>query len=508
MALEFKKNILTGQAKDAAYSVKQSIDTQINLPDYCSDIKRILKCAVEPGVSSVAIKGEKLTAAGGVIIRLIYINDDDKFDCCETQLDLDVSCEAKSIPENAVLLVNTKNDYVNCRAMSQRRVSVSGSVAVNFTVLSEEKKEFISECDEIETLKNGFKARNCLGIGSKNFDLSETVSLEGDGPDIGKVISADAYCTVDSKKTVTGKMLIKGELVCNVVYCDEKCDSKLYSLYHTMPISQIIDLAGVNEKSNCTLCLKVSRLMVNAKADSSGKKRLFEIAAKITALAKCSEIKELQGVADCYSTDFEISCESENVDFCIPVLEIKENKTASKSYELQGGIKEICHIKAEDTEVKIQFENDSAKILFSTLLSIIYINEKGIPAYAEKSFDFDFQHNVKQENGVLSGEVQGFIKTISWNVTGKNTVTVSADAVIEGEICRLEKKKLCMNITADTETKKKSDNCALILYYPQRGESLWSIAKKYNTTMKLLTEENELKNGEINEGRMLVVPTV
>ena len=52
---------------------------------------------------------------------------------------------------------------------------------------------------------------------------------------------------------------------------------------------------------------------------------------------------------------------------------------------------------------------------------------------------------------------------------------------------------------------KKESDCALVLYYPQKGEDLWSIAKKYNTTIKMLEEENELKNGDAVEGKMLII---
>ena len=510
MALEIKKNTLSVRTSDSKSCAKQSIDTQINLPDYCSDIKRILKCCVEPGISSVSVKGEKIGAVGGVVIRLIYINDDDNIDCCETQLDLDVSCEKGNLPENPVILAFPKTDYVNCRAMSQRRVSVNGSVAVNFTVLSESKREFVTHCDNmgIQLKKDSFKARNCVCQGSKSFDMSETVSLEGDSPDIGKILFSDAYCIVESKKTVTGKMLIKGELVCLIVYCPEKGDSKVFTLRHTMPISQIIDLAGVEEKSNCILKLDVNRFMVNAKADSSGKKRLVEISAKVTAVSLCREIKEQIGAVDCYSTDYEINFDSESIDFSVPVQEIKENRTVNKTYEIQGGMKEVCHIRAEDTDTKIQFENDKAKITLSSLLCIIYLNEKGIPSYLEKSFDLELVQNLPSEKGRLSGDVYGMIKNLSWSVTGKNNLSVSADVSVEGEICRKFSKKLCVDITVDEAATKKKDDCAVILYYPQKGEELWSIAKRYNTTIKLLEEENDLKNKETDDGMMLIVPTV
>lgn len=506
MALEIKKNTIKSKSNAVKISAKQSIDARLNLPDYCGDIRRILRCAVETGISSAAVKGDKVSAAGGIILRLIYVNDEDKIDCFETQLDLDVSAESKNIPENALLLTSAKTDYINCRAMSQRSVSVSGSVAVNFTIITENEKEFVSDCSSmgVQLKKSTFKAHNLVCLGVKSFDLSETVSLENSLPDIGKVIFSDAYCTVDSKKSVTGKMLIKGEMICTVVYCDDKGSNKLSVLTHKMPVSQIIDLAGIQDKTPGTLKLKVGRFIVNPKADSSGQKRLIEFAAKVTAFAECGEIKEFEGALDCYSTDYEVQHKCEAFELSVPFIEIKETKTLSKAFELQKGIKEICHIRAEEAETKLQIENDKAKVIFNSLLTILYINEKGVPSYAEKSFDCELQYKLS-DGEAFSGEAEGFVKDISWNITDKNTVTVSADIVFEGELCRKIKKKLCTDITVNEAVPKCDDDCALALYYAQKGEELWDIAKKYNTTVKMLEEENELKSGDTVDGRMLIV---
>lgn len=509
MPLEITKNSITQSNTALCPTARQNIDVQLNLPDYCSDIKRILKCCVEPGISSVSLKGEKLSAVGGVTIRLIYVSDDDKTDCYETRADLDVSTEISGNLHNATVTAFCKTDYVNCRAMSQRRVYVSGSVTVNFRVLEERKKEFLSECsnDHIQLKKSVFKSRNIICQAEKSFDLSETVSLDSDKPDIGKILFANAFAVVDSKKTVTGKMLIKGELVCDVVYCHDKEDNKLQKIRHTMPISQIIDLAGVDDKSSCMLNLSVMRLMVNSKADSTGKNRLLEIAAKISALAKCSETKDFSCVLDSYSTRCELEAENETVDFCVPVAEINETRTVRKSFEVQKGIKEICNIKAEDISAKITFNENRAVVSFSALLVVLYLDSKGVPACAEKSFEFDYEPNLSVKNVKLSGEVCGTVKDISWLTTGKDSFEVSLDVLLQGEICQETEERVVKNIAVDETKEGTKENSALVIYYPQKGEKLWDIAKKYNTTVVLLKEENGCGE-EISEEKMLIIPAM
>ena len=509
MPLEIIKNSITQSDVTFCPSVRQNIDMSLNLPDYCTDIKRILKCCVEPGISNVSLKGEKLSAIGGVTIRLIYVNDDDKTDCYETKADLDVSTEINGNLQNATVTAFCKTDYVNCRAMSQRRVYVNGSVTVTFNVLQEKKKEFLSECREnhIQLKKSAFKSRNIICQAEKSFDLSETVALENGKPDISKILFANAFAVVDSKKTVTGKMLVKGELVCDIVYSSDKEDNRLQKLRHTMPISQIVDLAGADDKSNCILRLSVMRLMVASKADSTGKNRLLEIAAKVSALAKCCETKEFSCVLDTYSTECELKAENEIVDFCVPVAEINETRTVRKSYELQKGIKEICSIKADDIDSKITFNENRAVVSFSALLTVLYLDAKGVPACAEKSFEFEYEPNLPVKNVKLSGEVCSVVKDISVLTTGKDSFEVSADVFLQGEICQQTEERVVKNVIIDDTKDSVRDNSSLVIYYPQKGEKLWDIAKKYNTTVVLLKEENGCGE-EIAEEKMLIIPAI
>lgn len=510
MDLELKKNRINESVPIANVTARQSLDVQISLPDYCTDIKRILKCTVEPGIGSVSFKGEKISAAGGITVRLIYVGEDDKIDCYETQSDLSVSSEIKNPPENAVVLASVKTDYINCRAMSQRRVSVSGNIAVSFSVCGEKSRELLCECSGMgmQTKKTAIKAQTLTCQGEKSFEMSETVSLDNDKPDIGKIVCAEGYCIIDSKKAVTGKLLIKGELCCDIVYCVDKEGNKLCKIRHSMPVNQIIDLAGIDDKSDCTVKTKLCRLMVNAKADSSGKNRLLEIAARVSAFVKCSAVKEFEAVDDCYSTDYEIKAKYESRDYICPAVKINEEKEVRKTLDFQKGVKEILHIWAPESVAKVGIDGEKAKIMCSALLCLLYTDEKGVPAYAEKSLDLEYEEKIQGKHEKLTGEANCFVKNISCTVNGKDTAEVTADIKVDGEICSVTSRKLCKDVIVDETAPKNSNAPALTVYFSQKGEKLWDIARRYNTTVKAVKDENTLSGDMISEAKMLMIPCV
>ena len=47
-----------------ACTAEQPIDADITLPDYCPDIRRVLKCLVTPRITAVQTAGDRATADG------------------------------------------------------------------------------------------------------------------------------------------------------------------------------------------------------------------------------------------------------------------------------------------------------------------------------------------------------------------------------------------------------------------------------------------------------------
>ena len=46
---------------------EQQVDSEINLPDYCPDIQRILKCTITPKITGVQTAGDRVTADGAAL---------------------------------------------------------------------------------------------------------------------------------------------------------------------------------------------------------------------------------------------------------------------------------------------------------------------------------------------------------------------------------------------------------------------------------------------------------
>ena len=50
------------------------------------------------------------------------------------------------------------------------------------------------------------------------------------------------------------------------------------------------------------------------------------------------------------------------------------------------------------------------------------------------------------------------------------------------------------------------NNSNIVLYYPSKGDDLWNIAKRYNTTVEKITSANGI-SGDIKEAGVIIIPT-
>ena len=71
----------------------------------------------------------------------------------------------------------------------------------------------------------------------------------------------------------------------------------------------------------------------------------------------------------------------------------------------------------------------------------------------------------------------------------------------------MERQSAISAITADESCpKKRGEDCGLCIYYADQKESVWNIAKKYNSSVSGIREENGLEHDILPQRTMLLIP--
>lgn len=489
-------------------SAEQSVDAQINLPEYCGDIRKILKCFVIPNVFACSLSGDRAVCDGEALIRILYVSENEKIECFEQSAAFSKYITVSPFDGDVCVKANAETEYVNCRAVSQRRIAVSASVNIRFCVSQIKREPLFSACEDVrfETLSEKLSCSVPKAMCEKLFEMSESAALPQSLPPVRAIIHTSTCALIDAVKTVSDKMLIKGEMVTDILYCPDSESASPEKYRHSMPISQIIELEGIDDNSLCDVNVNVLSVCVTAKADSEGKNQLFDICVKACASVRAFENREVCAVSDGYSTEYETEAEYKNMLFLNHIFTYKETKQLRSEIDLSS-------LSASDVSGVFPLlcsgsvrEKDSVLCgSSSALIGILYKTSQGEYGYTEKNIDFEFECQGGKSGNPVNAQPVFTVSEISSSMNSQSKAEIRMSVIVSMPIFE----EICMNVCTKLEAledrKKPQGECPLTVYFSSKGERIWDIARKYNTTCERIKLDNDITCDELGENKILLI---
>ena len=489
-------------------SAEQPVDCDVTLPDYCPDIMRILRCTITPGIATAGASGDRITAEGTAVVRVIYVSDSGRISCYEQTVPFSKSVNVSGLGEDVCVRAAASTQYCNCRAVNQRRADIHGCIAISFTVTAIKKQEILCGVNGagVQLKKKSMKVSDMICRLEKMFVLNEVKELDEDSPAVLRILHTRACARVSEVKAITNKILLKGEVWGKITYCTE--EGQVCCVEHTMPISQIIEAEGIDENTNNCVHLDVCSFETVPKADSTGEMKLMDITARVTAFVTACCEKELETVCDAYSTEYEADCEKQMMSLETLSGTFSDICLCRGTIEAPEAVADITDVWCTGVTEKAFIVSGNVKISGSLSLCVLYQSADSQPCMAEKAIDYEYERdvsiqgaNARCEPWVYPGEC-----VASAGASGK--IEIKAEINISAEIYEVSEDRIISNITVDESKARQSTAAALTIYYSEEGESVWNIARRYNTTVEAVMNENNLDSETVGSRRMLLIPSV
>ncbi|MBN4069760.1 LysM peptidoglycan-binding domain-containing protein, partial [bacterium AH-315-G05] len=102
----------------------------------------------------------------------------------------------------------------------------------------------------------------------------------------------------------------------------------------------------------------------------------------------------------------------------------------------------------------------------------------------------------------IDAEIELSDARVKYELVGKNRIDIVANFDVECEVYLSEEAHLISEITEAEIKEGIEERPSLTIYSIQSGDTLWEIAKKYNSTVEIIIESNNIEdpqNLKINE---------
>lgn len=508
MEINTTKQTLSGNRTILEQSAEIEASVDAIIPDTSPDIAGILKCRFTPRITSKRFTGTTLTLEGKANVSLIYHDSENCIYGYETYYEFSKKFEMDNEPEFPYAFCQISCESENARLITEKKAELNGTFKISVKVISKTVDEILCDIDEdgFQILHKKLPTLNSIGFGEKNLVLENELDLSQGQKSIRHIVRYDGDAVINEFKTVANKVIVKGALNINLLYCAE-VNGQYQTYRSSVPFSQIIDITGVDDNCKCNCSAYVSFLEIKAKtSDEDIRTMLLNAGLCVRAEAYCES--EINAVSDVYSVKNDLTIEKTDITVD-EIVAVKNDgyllkNTFSFSDGSLGNIIDTAYcVNVKNSKIIDGKITVSGEIRFAVLA---YDTEDKIDYY-DKFCDFtyvsEYSDDLKDGFNCIT-EVSPY--SCGYTIISENTLELRIEMKVVSAIHNVHTEKIISDIEKCEKPKIRPISCALVVYFADAGESLWEIGKKYNSDIEEIKEFNNIESDIVSEKKKLLIP--
>ena len=486
---------------------EQSIDCDVTLPEYLPDIMRIVRCSCVPGVRSHQVNGDRITAECTCALRVLYMNEQGALFCYEQNIQFTKQLEVNS-EDTREFFVGAKADYMNYRVSGQRRFELHGAVTIFAKACDSRKYEVITDAygDGITLKSEKTTVSNLKCVVEKPFTITETCDAGALSEPIGTIIACSSAAVIHQVKIISNKVFLKGELIIHSAFTGAE-SQQVQTLENVLAINQIIEAPDITEECHIDSSLTVTDLEIKPRFDLSGNKNLLDITACVNFSGYSFENSEISLVKEAYSVTYETDVKKSIVYTTAITEEIENTFLCRGVADLSTtGIEAVLSFMCNDITSGFSVQENNCIITGELSIEIIYRDMKGEICFAQRHIPYEYTMPIPENDGILTCNPHCTLCAISYVINSDDRLDIRAEINVRGVIFCEKELSAITDLAVNKDKIKSTDTASLTIYFANKGEALWNIAEKYNTTVERIVKENALTETTVKENCKLLIP--
>lgn len=493
---------------------EQGVELDYVLPDYCPDIFKVLSCTLDPAIVSYnAASDGRLNIDGVVYIKVLYTAEgSENVQCIDGRYTYSktVDLNRKNIV-NPIVSLQMKSDYCSCRAVSPRRIDVRGAVScrIKATASVEYALPDIPEGLQVRTTEI-----DCCGktlFAEKQLTIREEIDTGAAG--IAFIMQCRAVPKITDLRVIADKAVLKGTVTINALYGvpdtgnDENSGAAdTEKMTADIPISAILDIDGITSAHRTFPEISVMNCELLPKSDSG--------ILSCELLVECRVRAQLEDTlciaTDVYSTEFETEFTSNMLKISSEPRTLSQNITVHSNLATdKGEIRSVWDAASELKNAVCRPDENGLMLSGQLCLAVYGSNTDGVPFFCEKQEPFE--QAIAAENITPDTQVDFCANVIDtgFSIKPDGNLEITSTIGLEASLHTARTIEAVDTVTIkEDQPKPKCDEFALRICYTNDKTDCWSIAKKYNTTVAAIMEENDISDcDEPIDGGVIIIPT-
>ncbi|MDP4117952.1 MAG: DUF3794 domain-containing protein [Bacillota bacterium] len=475
----------------------------IIVPDTMPDVLKVLQVDGYAVTEGKVINDGKISVRGRIDCKILYVPENARgVKSIGYSIPFNYNENIPGAEENMYFNAQSDVAHIEYQPVNSRKISVKVVVEIQKKVIGKNGISYVCavEGDDAEVKQEVMHGKNLI-VGQEN---EITVSDKMPAPKgATSLLKCDADIRTKDIKIINNKVVAKGEIGVNALYsCD---DDGVDCSEGTIPFTEILDAEGISENQITNVKYRMQGVDADVKEGEGGEKELH-CNIKLLVVITSEEPVEFSAVSDIYGTKKKLMPTVSGVKIKEPVGETTGKVNLREIVSLKEGMPKINRIynmavRPYINECKVT--GNGIKVEGSADCYVTYVADKEDSLVQTAMYSLPFATTISGNycdgcTAMADAEVENSEYSVSGdNIELRINITIKAQA---------EKEKENEIVTDVAEEEESMENRpAMVLYFVQKGDSIWEIAKRYHSKISDIEQINKLE-GNPEEGTMLLIP--
>ena len=480
------------------------------------DVHEILGVEAKANITNKETLADKVMIEGQIAYSVIYLSEDESKITSINSVDLSEKftdyLELGAEEHKVLCDVECVMEHIQASIMNERKIAIDGIRETKWQLYKVGEFEFVKDIEgkeDIQIKKKNEEINQCKG--EKNVELmgKSMIKVTMDKPEIEEILKCSLNLHKKEVKLGEGKIYFGCYCKVEVLYKGKDCDDILV-LQDDVYLSKEEELVGVNSDMMTTNDVDIVNYDSIVTPDDLGENRIvnieFVVKGNIRVLSK--EIVEF--IKDAYSPSYAIDLVKKNYEVGITQGVVSTEIILKDNLYLKNENDKIGYILLAYGSPVItdkNVEEDRIKVEGNIKVSVLYKTSDDDSKIDMCSGEIPFTSvlDIKETKPSMNVIAKVQLESLDGTIEA-NTIAIRATLSVSAKVLYNVDKDWIVDVIQNKDEKKEK-RASVIIYVINKGDTLWELAKKFDTTMDELIRINDIENPDVlNIGQRIIIP--
>ena len=305
------------------------------------------------------------------------------------------------------------------------------------------------------------------------------------------------------------ELQLTGELLVFCFY--ESPDGKIDWVEQAIPYQGRVDCYGVDDTMYHHVQANLEDVHADMRVDEDGEMRIIGIEGTLKLYIEIYEEEKMDVLEDVYSLEKNYIPKMEEVSYEQLVL---QNQSKCKVMErlsipeLRNEVLQICHSSGTIRIDRMDKREDGIYVEGALYIRFLYVKANDDMPFDTWQGVVPFSYLIECANMTdnIKYHISSTLEQLSITLQGGDEIEVKAVLVFCGFFKRLEQTEMIQDIMVESLNMEEIEKRPSIVgYIVKEGDDLWSLAKRYATSMEAIREVNGVTEEKLKPGDRLLI---